>query len=239
MPPQNLTAEEAVTKLINASRVIQMRPGLKQQEEKRVVEAFGLLAKDPLAGRTKGARQKRVYLQLLRQVKDILGWDKVVLRAAIVGPSNVARMKELARVELPHKMKGREGEFECEVLTGLGDVYCAKFFPRRSDDASGSRETIAEISLKRHAYKLQTGDLELLVRSKEYIRGTMWLTRAYTAETSFVTIPISDELADQLTIQRRRLMGSAGMSPTSAYPLGDTSDRETPQIWTPSHWLEE
>ncbi|KAB8227918.1 uncharacterized protein BDW43DRAFT_316427 [Aspergillus alliaceus] len=207
MPPQLLTAEDAVTKLIDSSKLIEMRPGLKTQEENRVVEAFTLLATGPPAEDTRAAKQRTIYLQFLQQVNTVLGRDKVVLCAATIGCSNVARMRDRARVELPHKMKERSAEFECGVLRSLGDIYFARFFPQRHDNLSQDLdETDATVTTTGDVYELDIGDIEQALRSREHIRGKAWLTDTYANTSSFITIPISDELTRRLIIQRRRVM---------------------------------
>ena len=92
MPLPPLSAETAVSKLIDASKLIEQRPGLKPQEESRVVEAFNLLANGLPAQRSNGAKQRAVYLDFLQRVNNVLGRDKLVLCAATLGPSNVARI---------------------------------------------------------------------------------------------------------------------------------------------------
>jgi hypothetical protein len=127
MPQEGITqVEKAIDKLIDASKVMQHRPGLKSTEEKRVNEAFTLLATGPPSVNSKGAKQREIYLDFLRRVQKVVGLSKVVLCAAGLGPSAVANMRDRVRVGLPFKMKEREEEFENDVLQSLADVYFAK-----------------------------------------------------------------------------------------------------------------
>jgi hypothetical protein len=126
MPQKSLSTESVIDKLVDSSRLIQQRPGLKPPEENRVTEAFNLLATGPPSKGAKGAKQRTVYLEFLQRVNATLGRDKVVLCAAILGPSSVAGMRDRVRVELPHRMKERSEEFHCGVLQSLGDIYFAR-----------------------------------------------------------------------------------------------------------------
>jgi hypothetical protein len=121
-----LSVESVVDKLIDASKVIQRRAAIKPSEEKRVEEAFKLLATGPPATGSKGAKQRHVYLDFMRRVQDVVGFTKVVLCAAALGPSAVAGMKDRLRVDLPYDMKVREDEFENGVLQSVADSYSAQ-----------------------------------------------------------------------------------------------------------------
>nr|KMM68950.1 hypothetical protein CPAG_05273 [Coccidioides posadasii RMSCC 3488] len=103
MPQNALSVEHAVDKLVNASKLVEQRPGLKPAEEARVIDAFNLMATGTGIGT--GAKRRTVYLEFLQRVNSVLGRDKVVLCAAILGPSAVGRMKDRTRVELLHRMK--------------------------------------------------------------------------------------------------------------------------------------
>lgn len=56
------------------------------------------------------------------------------------------------------------------------------------------------------AYGLSIEEARGIVMSDQ-IRGNVWLTNTYNAQSfSFITIPISQELSDQLTFQRPRIL---------------------------------
>ncbi|KAL9107894.1 MAG: hypothetical protein Q9187_008366, partial [Circinaria calcarea] len=117
---------KTVDKLIDASKVVQHRMGVKPAEERRVSEAFSLLARGPPSADSKGAKQRVIYLDFLQRVQKVMGFSKVVLCAASLGPSAVANMRDRVRVELPFLMKEREDAFENGVLQGLADTYSAQ-----------------------------------------------------------------------------------------------------------------
>ncbi len=132
MPPQTRnyhsppSAADIVEKLIDASIVIDRRMGLKAAEEKRVDEAFTLLAKGTLPSDSKGSKQRRVYLDFLQRVEKVVGLSKVVLCAAGLGPSAVAAMKDRVRVDLPFNMKEQEKALENSILQSLAETYSAQ-----------------------------------------------------------------------------------------------------------------
>lgn len=128
MPPQNRhhhgpTPADIVRKLIDASMVIERRMGLKAAEQKRVDEAFTLLARGTLPSKSTGSKQRRVYLDFLQRVEKVMGLSKVVLCAAGLGPSAVAAMRDRVRVDLPFKMKEREKALENNILQSLAESY--------------------------------------------------------------------------------------------------------------------
>lgn len=118
MPQIALSVEKAVDKLIDASKVIQNRMGVKPAEDKRVNAALTLLA-GPFS------KQHEVYLNFLRRVQKVMGLSMVVLCAAGLGPSAIIGMRDRIRVDLPCAMKEREDELKSDVLQGLTDTYSA------------------------------------------------------------------------------------------------------------------
>lgn len=90
--------------------------GVKSAGEKRVNDAFELLAAGPPAAGSKGARQQEVYLDFLRRIQKVLGLFMVVLCAVELGPSAVSGMRDRVRVDLPFKVKKREDEFKNDIL---------------------------------------------------------------------------------------------------------------------------
>lgn len=126
MPQKGISLDQAVDKLIDASKVVQHRMGVKPAEEKRVNDAFKLLAAGPPAAGSKGARQQEVYLNFLRRIQKVLGLSMVVLCAVGLGPSAVSGMRDRVRVDLPFKVKEREDEFKNDILQSLADAFSAK-----------------------------------------------------------------------------------------------------------------
>lgn len=118
MPQTSLSIEEAIDKLIDASKVIQNRLNVKPAEDKRVNAALTLLA-----GRTD---DDDVYVTFLRRVQQVMGLSIVVLCAAGLGPSKIRSLRDRVQVDLPHELKKREDELKSDVLKTLTDTYSAQ-----------------------------------------------------------------------------------------------------------------
>jgi hypothetical protein len=101
MPQEGIPSlDKAVDKLIDTSKVVQHRMGVKPAEEKRVNEAFELLAAGPPTTGLKGARQREVYLDFLRRIQKVLGLSMVILCAVGLGPSAVSGMRDASPTSL-------------------------------------------------------------------------------------------------------------------------------------------
>ncbi|KAK7211924.1 hypothetical protein V2G26_019102 [Clonostachys chloroleuca] len=106
MPQKKLSIGEVVERLINLSKVINNRMGLKFQEEGRVDKAFSLLA----AKRSKGGYA-------------------VVLCAAL-GPTMVLSLRDHDRVELVIHLEGKKDDIAKEELQALANKYTDKHLRR-------------------------------------------------------------------------------------------------------------
>lgn len=118
MPPIALSVEKAVDKLIDASKVIQNRIGVKLVEDKYINAALTLLA-------GLSSKQHEVYLNFLRRVQKVIGLSIVVLYTAGLGLSAIIGMRDYIQVDLPYIIKEREDELKSDVLQGLTDTYSA------------------------------------------------------------------------------------------------------------------
>ena len=65
--------------------------GLKETEERRVHNAFALLANGPSETNSPGTKQKRVYLEFLQRVQRILGIPEVALSYMIGEEESASR----------------------------------------------------------------------------------------------------------------------------------------------------
>ncbi|KAH7303037.1 hypothetical protein B0I35DRAFT_321367, partial [Stachybotrys elegans] len=116
MPLKRLSLSEVVEKLIELSKVINNRTGLKPREEARVDEAFSLL----VAAQCR--RKKQPYQEHLQRVNKRLGGYAVVLCAAL-GPSAVLALKDRDRVELVMMLEQRKDDIVKDELQGLANKY--------------------------------------------------------------------------------------------------------------------
>lgn len=118
MPP-GLTAEEAVAKLVKFANVTHHRTYLKDREQKRVDEAFQLLTNGEPPANAKGAKQKMMYLEVLRNVRRKCGDTGVILCAAGLGISAITNMRNDERVFLPYRLAEKWDELEIDVFSRL------------------------------------------------------------------------------------------------------------------------
>jgi hypothetical protein len=116
-----LTVDAAVVKLIKFSQLTNHRTYLKDVEQKRVDEAFQLLTNGRPHPDAKGAKQKTVYLETLRNVRKKFGDIGVVLCAAGLGSSAIANMKEEERVFLPFKLGEKWDDLELDEIKKIAD----------------------------------------------------------------------------------------------------------------------
>ena len=117
---------EIVEKLIDISEVIENRMGLKPVEEKRVNEAFAMLANGPPPAQSTGAKQRIVYVDFLQRVQKLMGLPMVVLCAAGLGSSSVAALRDRVRVDLPVMMKEKAATFRYSVLRTVAAAHSAR-----------------------------------------------------------------------------------------------------------------
>jgi hypothetical protein len=119
MPQKSLPLEQIVEKLIETSKIVENRMGLKSQEEVRVNDAFSLLAS------RRCSVKKKPYLELLQRVHKRIGGYGVVLCAAI-GPTTVLAMKDRDRVDLVVRMEEENGTIVKGELQKLANRYTEK-----------------------------------------------------------------------------------------------------------------
>ena len=126
LPQVSKLVESAVNKLVDASKVIEHRMGLKQTEEKRVNDAFRLLVTRLPLPNSRGAKQQDIYLDFLRRVQQLLGSPRIVLCAVGLGLAAVANTRDRVQVDLPFKLKEQEKAFRNSVLQSIADSYTTK-----------------------------------------------------------------------------------------------------------------
>lgn len=126
------SADTMVAKLIKYSRLADQRTYLKDVEQKRVDEAFQLLTNGRPSANSKGAKQKTLYLEALRNIRRKLDDTGVVLYATGAGSSAIANMTEEERVFLPSKISEKWGEIQVDIFKEIAEgvsknnkvVYC-------------------------------------------------------------------------------------------------------------------
>ena len=122
----------ALDRVIDASRVIELRKGVKPTEDKRITEAAALLANKPDLDDSQASKRRNLYYEFLLRVHEI-DFSFVILCAVGLGPSAVVNLKDRCRVELPSKICEIRSQLESHTLgvlraryyrPGLDILYC-------------------------------------------------------------------------------------------------------------------
>lgn len=206
-----LTADDAVRKLVKFTTMTHHRTHLKDAEMNRVDEALQLLTNGRPATGAKGAKQKNTYLGSLRNLRKKFGDTGVILCAAGLGPSTIANMREEERVFLPSRLSDYWNELELDVFKARADGLNQGTVPVLAALLSDAFRLIVEdallSSVAGDVYELSMEDVKKVVAMPGQIPGIVRLTDPYNRyQSSFVTIPLSKELADSLVINRERIV---------------------------------
>jgi phosphoribosylformimino-5-aminoimidazole carboxamide ribonucleotide (ProFAR) isomerase len=126
----SMSIDEAITKIRTAVEVINLRGGIRDHEEKRVEEAFAMLAQPQglSSGKKSGKTSKRRenYLHFLRRVDEQCGSQLVVASSVGIGQAAIAGMKELTRLRLPLEIKKHERALKSPNLQKVVNKFCIK-----------------------------------------------------------------------------------------------------------------
>ncbi|OAF61157.2 hypothetical protein VC83_02518 [Pseudogymnoascus destructans] len=121
-----LTAEAAVTKLLETSKLICSRAWVKQHEGTRIQEAFKLVASSSSKTTSKTDLRRDSYQRFLKMAEVVNGVQAIVLSAVGLGQSAVANMREKERLQLPSEIKKRGEALESPLFQELAGIYSAK-----------------------------------------------------------------------------------------------------------------
>ncbi|KIW51163.1 hypothetical protein PV05_09911 [Exophiala xenobiotica] len=109
---------EAMQKLRDAAKAIELREGVKPHEERRVKEALILLANDT-APQALGARAQSTYLDFLKKVQKVASLSMVVLCVIGLGKSRIGFLREKVRLDLPYEILESIASLDSECLRRL------------------------------------------------------------------------------------------------------------------------
>ncbi|KAF4769310.1 hypothetical protein HAV15_008755 [Penicillium sp. str.  len=112
----------AIEQLVQASRDVQRRNGVKEKERKRIKAAATLLRNGYPPQDSIGAGRQSTYLDFLRKVLQLNGPSMVVLCAIGLGLSAIAIAKESIRLDLPYEIQNHSG-LDNPVLRWLARQY--------------------------------------------------------------------------------------------------------------------
>ncbi|KAJ5253230.1 hypothetical protein N7489_003640 [Penicillium chrysogenum] len=117
-----LSLTSAIEQLIQASRDVERRNGVKEKERKRIKAAATLLRNGYPPQDSIGAGRQSTYLDFLRKVLQLNGPSMVVLCAIGLGLSTIAIAKESIRLDLPYEIQNNSG-LDNSVLRWLARQY--------------------------------------------------------------------------------------------------------------------
>lgn len=117
-----LSISSALEKLVQASRYVERRNGVKDKEKKKIKAAATLLRNGYPPQGSIGAGRKSTYLDFLRKVLQLNGPSMVVLCAIGLGLSTISIAKESIRLDLPYEIQNYSG-LDNPVLRWLTRQY--------------------------------------------------------------------------------------------------------------------
>ena len=121
-----LTAEAAVTKLLEISKLICSRNGVKQNEGTRIQEAFKLVASSSSKAISKTDLRRNSYQRFLKRVEVVNGVQAIVLCAVGLGQSAVANMRDKERLQLLSEIKKRGKALKSPLFQNLAMIHSAE-----------------------------------------------------------------------------------------------------------------
>ena len=121
-----LTAEAAVTKLLETSKLICSRNGVKQNEGTRIQEAFKLVASSSSKAISKTDLRRNSYQRFLKRVEVVNGVQAIVLCAVGLGQSAVANMRDKERLQLLSEIKKRGKALKSTLFQNLAKIHSAE-----------------------------------------------------------------------------------------------------------------
>ncbi|KAJ5291519.1 hypothetical protein N7478_000770 [Penicillium angulare] len=223
-----LSLESALRQLVQTSRDVERRNGVTENDKKRLKAAVTLLKNGHPPKDAVGAGRQSIYLNFLRKVLQLNDQSTVVLCAIGLGLSTIAIAKESIRLDLPYELQNHT-DLDNPVLRRLAHQYfsfglCSEVaqHPLQAgggtiDQASVSHNAVEHpeqdegsyqvarqifMPLTGDVYELNLQDIRDIIDSGQ-ISGAIWLTDTYGVNTtSFVTIPVSNELTDRLILHR-------------------------------------
>lgn len=117
--PKSLTIDEAISKLLDSSKLVAQRGEFRATEAKRVTQAFSYLSLDTAATQTR----LQSYVKFLRRLENVAGPAMVALSAAALGQAAIYTMTDRVRTELPFSILTRKSDLQNDVLQGFADAH--------------------------------------------------------------------------------------------------------------------
>ena len=117
-------------KLLEASKIIKYREGIKPHEGSRVQDAFTLIGGPTTKeGTSQAAHRRKDYQWFLKKIREAVGPQMIVLCAVGLGQSALGSMRDRVRLEFLEEIKKRGESLRCAVLQRLVEEHYAKCLP--------------------------------------------------------------------------------------------------------------
>jgi hypothetical protein len=151
-----LSLTSALEQLVQTSRDVERRNGVKEKEKKRILAAATLLRNGYPPQDSRGASRQSTYLDFLHKVLQLNGQSMVVLCAIGLGLSAIAIAKESIRLNLPYEIQNHPG-LDNPVLRRLARQYFslgvysdASRPPLPADDGTVDQGSVSHDPSERH-----------------------------------------------------------------------------------------
>lgn len=115
----SLTIPEALSKLLEAAEMIELRRSVKPHENTRIRNAFHLADEPGEVPHTKAERRREEYRKLLRDLRTQCGPEVVIPCALGLGQTAVGNMREAYRLRLPGEVAKHRDKFKSPFIKGL------------------------------------------------------------------------------------------------------------------------
>ena len=122
----SLTITEALSQLLDAAEMIELRQSVKPHEEKRITGAFHLINQPEYDPKTKSDQRRENFKHLLKKLRADCGPELVISCALGLGQTAFANMREVYRLRLPTEVTKRKEKFKSPYIQGLAKSYCCK-----------------------------------------------------------------------------------------------------------------
>ncbi|KAJ5166060.1 hypothetical protein N7492_006356 [Penicillium capsulatum] len=133
----SLTITEALSQLLDAAEMIELRQSVKPHEEKRITGAFHLINQPEYDPKTKSDQRRENFKHLLKKLRADCGPELVIACALGLGQTAFANMREVYRLRLPNEVTKRKEKFKSPYIQGLAKSYCCKAVENHEQSTQG------------------------------------------------------------------------------------------------------
>lgn len=120
---ERLRLSAAVEKLLDTSKLITLREGVRKSEARRVQDGLELIERPEIEATDRTSTRRMQYQRFLKKVKEVGGPQMVVLCTACLGQSSLALMRERDRLLLPAELKRHSSTYQSDLFSYLAKTY--------------------------------------------------------------------------------------------------------------------